>query len=67
MDWLLTKHLLHSLNRQFEETDKQIEAINRARSLSQTGVTSKLRALRADWVTQVGASLPALSCVPGDH
>ena len=57
--WVPTcaQRLLCRLTRDVEETDRQIEAINRARSLSQTGVAGKLNTLHADWLAQASALL----------
>lgn len=43
---------VHRLEDQVAETDRQIEAINRGRSLSQSGAAEALTSVHADWTAQ---------------
>lgn len=51
------------LSKEIEETDRQIEAINRARSLSQTGISQQLSSLHSDWTDQASHTSPFHACV----
>ena len=44
---------VHRLEAQVAETDRQIEAINRGRSLLQSGAAEALTSVHADWAAQV--------------
>ena len=52
---------MRRLGQQVAETDRQIEAINRVRSLSQAGAATNLSSIQADWVSQVGLVGPVVS------